>query len=198
MSRPKTKVELLEAARKGYCQLQEFINSMNSYELNTPFDFSGLENKKEAHWKRDKNLKDVIVHLYEWQELMIDFAEKIRKDPKTHATFLPPMYNWKTYGEMNLGIWSKHVKTTLTQALTSMVETHQKVLELIELFTEEELFTKKYYPAVGTSNLASYFISTTSSHYEWAVKKLKAHRKIVAALNPDTKPKPRTRTRSSK
>lgn len=34
---------------------------------------------------------------------------------------------------------------------------------------------------LGTTNLGAYFISTTSSHYDWALKKLKAHRKIVAS-----------------
>ena len=30
---------------------------------------------------------------------------------------------------------------------------------------------------VGGSTLGSYFVSTTSSHYDWAMKKLKAHKK---------------------
>lgn len=30
---------------------------------------------------------------------------------------------------------------------------------------------------VGGSTLGSYFVSCTSSHYDWAMKKLKAHQK---------------------
>ena len=27
----------------------------------------------EAHWKRDKNLRDVLVHLYEWRFLLFEW-----------------------------------------------------------------------------------------------------------------------------
>ncbi|MCI9384608.1 MAG: ClbS/DfsB family four-helix bundle protein, partial [Lachnospiraceae bacterium] len=46
----------------------------------------------------------------------------------------------------------------------------------------EELFSKGVYKWVGTSTLGSYFVSTTSSHYDWAMKKLKAHRKNCKSL----------------
>ncbi len=32
-------------------------------------DFSKDEKKEEAHWQRDKDLKDILVHLYEWIKL---------------------------------------------------------------------------------------------------------------------------------
>lgn len=56
-------------------------------------------------------------------------------------------------------------------------KSHRDVLELAETFTDEELFTKEIYKWVGGSVLGSYFVSATSSHYDWAMKKLKAHRK---------------------
>jgi hypothetical protein len=57
----------------------------------------------------------------------------------------------------------------------SMSEGHREVLKLIESFTNEELFTKKYYSWTGTTSLGSYAVSSTSSHYDWAIKKLKQH-----------------------
>lgn len=47
-------------------------------------------------------------------------------------------------------------------------------------YSDEELFTKKYFRWTGTTDLGSYFVSTLSSHYEWALKKLKEHRKRVS------------------
>ena len=49
--------------------------------------------------------------------------------------------------------------------------------------TASELKKRKTFNAglLGTTNLGAYFISTTISHYDWALKKLKAHRKIVAS-----------------
>ena len=53
------------------------------------------------------------------------------------------------------------------------------VMEALDTFSQEELFTNTYYPWVGGSCIGSYFISTTSSHYDWAMKKMKAHQKMV-------------------
>lgn len=30
---------------------------------------------KETHWIRDKNLRDVLVHLYEWHQLLLNLVE---------------------------------------------------------------------------------------------------------------------------
>ena len=56
-------------------------------------------------------------------------------------------------------------------------QSHAEVLDLAETFTNDELFSKGVYEWVGGSVLGSYFVSVTSSHYDWAIKKIKAHQK---------------------
>lgn len=175
MGRPKTKAELLTAATENYGKLNAFIGSMTEKELTAPFDFSADEKKKEAHWKRDQNLRDVLVHLYEWQQLLIKWVTSNMKGET--VPFLPEPYNWKTYAEMNVAFWKKHQATTLDEAEVLLEKTHNEVVNLAEGFSDEELFTKGIYKWVGGSTIGSYFISVTSSHYDWALKKLKAHRK---------------------
>ena len=51
--------------------------------------------------------------------------------------------------------------------------------KLKALAEEAELFEKDVFDWVGGSVLGSYFVSNTSSHYDWAMKKLKAHKKLV-------------------
>ena len=58
-------------------------------------------------------------------------------------------------------------------------KSHVEVMKLAESFSNEELFSKGIYKWVGGSSLGSYFVSVTSSHYDWAMKKLKAHRKML-------------------
>lgn len=65
MPRPKTKEELVLASKENYENLNFFISKLNEEELQTSFDFSKDQKKKEMHLKRDKNLRDVLVHLYE-------------------------------------------------------------------------------------------------------------------------------------
>lgn len=78
---------------------------------------------------------------------------------------------------MNVAIWKKHQKTSLEEAIRLLEQSHREVLELIEVFSNDELFIKGIYKWTGGTSLGSYFVSSTSSHYDWALKKLKAHRK---------------------
>ncbi|MCI8445712.1 MAG: ClbS/DfsB family four-helix bundle protein [Bacilli bacterium] len=34
------------------------------------FDVTG---KKEAHWVRDKNIRDILIHLYKWHQLFLQW-----------------------------------------------------------------------------------------------------------------------------
>ena len=58
---------------------------------------------------------------------------------------------------------------------------HDKVMALIAEFSDEALFTQQYFSWTGTTTLGSYCISATVAHYEWAIKKLKAHKKTYPA-----------------
>ena len=49
--------------------------------------------------------------------------------------------------------------------------------EKISNFSNKELFTKKYFDWTGSTSLGQYFQSSMSSHYEWAYKKIKLHKK---------------------
>jgi len=173
MGRPATKQEMISAAELGYQKLNETIKGMTPKELSEPFDFSKDEKKKEAHWKRDKNLRDVLIHLYEWHMLLINWIEANKEGE--NKPFLPEPYNWKSYGEMNVELWKKHQATSLEKAKEMTEKSHREVMRLMEGFSDEELFTKGIYKWTGTSTLGSYFISNTSGHYNWAIKKLKAH-----------------------
>ncbi len=180
MSRPRTKTDLLATATSNYEKLNTIIIGLTEKEISTSFDFLGDEKKKEAHWKRDLNLRDVLIHLYEWHQLLINWVRSNQNGD--NQPFIPTPYNWKTYGEMNLEFWQKHQSTSLEDAKAMLEKSHAEVLKLAEAFTNEELFSKGVYKWVGGSTLGSYFVSVTASHYDWAIKKLKAHKKNCAAV----------------
>jgi len=178
MARPTNKAALLYASATNFKKLNDMISGLTEKELSTPFDFSADEKKKEAHWRRDKNVRDILVHLYEWHQLTLDWVpSNLNGNPKP---LLPPPYNWKTYGEMNVEFWKKHQNTTLEEAKAMLQRSHEEIMKLAESFTDEELFTRGAYEWTGNNMLGSYFISNTSSHYDWAMKKLKAHKKNCA------------------
>lgn len=175
MGRPTTKTDLLTAATANYEKLNALISGLTEQELSTPFDFSDDMKKKEAHWKRDRNLRDILIHLYEWHQLLLNWVYSNQRGDA--RPFIPAPYNWKTYGDMNIEFWKKHQSTSLEEAKGLLQKSHAEVLELAETFTNEELFSRGVYQWAGGSTLGSYFVSTTASHYDWAMKKLKAHKK---------------------
>ena len=97
MGRPTTKSDLTRAAAENYEKLNALIASLTQEELSTPFDFSGDEKKKEAHWERDKNLRDILIHLYEWHQLLLNWVHANQNGDR--QPFIPRPYNWKTYGK---------------------------------------------------------------------------------------------------
>lgn len=163
MARATTKQDLIIAANEQFDKLWKLINSMTEEEQNDTFKFDD----------RDKNVRDVLIHLYEWHQLLLNWATANRTGET--KPFLPAPYNWKTYPAMNVELWKKHQNTPYDASKTMLIESHAKVMALIETFSNEELFTKKYFPWTGTSSLGSYCVSTTSSHYDWAMKKIKMH-----------------------
>lgn len=163
MARPTTKEALIIAADEQFKNLCGLIDSMPEEKQRAVFSFED----------RDRNLRDVLIHLYEWHQLLLNW---IRANQAGNAvSFLPAPYNWKTYPQMNVVFWEKHQTTPLDKAKSLLRESHSDVLKLIESFTNEELFTKKHFAWTGTTSLGSYCVSATSSHYDWAIKKIKKH-----------------------
>ncbi|ERI86272.1 hypothetical protein HMPREF1981_00976 [Bacteroides pyogenes F0041] len=165
MARPTTKEQLLQSSKTNFDKLFSLIDSMTQEERMLTFSFED----------RDRNIRDVLVHLYEWHQLLINWINSNLAGKNT--AFLPTPYNWKTYPQMNIAFWEKHQKTPLNKATEMLLESHTRVMALMEDFTNEELFTNKYFSWTGTTSLGSYCVSATSSHYDWAIKKVKKHYK---------------------
>jgi hypothetical protein len=176
MPRPATKTALLTAANERFDKMRKLIGDLTAAEQNAPFDF-GDNIGKESHWERDNNLRDVLIHLYEWHMLLLNWVTANQNGE--NKPFLPAPYNWKTYPEMNAELWKKHQSTPYERSREMLKDSHDKAVALIEGFSDEELFEKKHFAWTGTTSLGSYCVSVTSSHYDWAMKKIKLHMKTA-------------------
>ena len=175
MGRAATKAELIQSADSQYEKLWALISSMTPEEIAAELDYGGHSVKKEAHWDRDKNLRDMLTHLYEWHQLLLNWGNaNLAGDPQP---FLPPPYTWKTYGRMNAGFWQRHQTTSYEKAVTMLNDSHRQVMAFIESFTDSELFEKQHFAWTGATSLGAYCVSATASHYDWAIKKIKAYLK---------------------
>ncbi|MDR0542255.1 MAG: ClbS/DfsB family four-helix bundle protein [Dysgonamonadaceae bacterium] len=179
MARPTTKTDLLIAANGQFDKLWKLVDSMPEDLQNAPFAGNMAATGKESHWGRDKNLRDVLAHLYEWHQLLLNWINANQKGEQ--KPFLPEPYNWRTYPGMNIEFWKKHQATPLIDAKEMLKTSHKEVMALIETFSNEELFAEKSLPWIGNSILGGYCVSATSSHYDWAMKKIKIH---IKTYNP--------------
>ena len=173
MARATTKADLVTSANGQFEKMWKLIDTMSDERQNATFGKEMATAGKEAHWSRDKNLRDILVHLYEWHLLLLNWI-KVNSSGE-HKPFLPEPYNWKTYPTMNVEFWKKHQSTPLTEAKAKLKESHKDVMALIETFSNEELFAKGVFDWTGTSTLGAYCVSATASHYDWAIKKIKVH-----------------------
>ena len=166
MARAATKYDLIQSAEEQFAKMWKFVDSMTEEEQTAVFCFED----------RDKNIRDILIHLYEWHQLLLQW---VRSNQAGEArSFLPEPYNWKTYPEMNVGFRQKHQETPYTLAEELLRQSHADVLAMIEPFSNDELFSKKYFSWTGTTSLGSYCVSATASHYDWAMKKMKTHLKV--------------------
>ncbi|UTY30300.1 ClbS/DfsB family four-helix bundle protein [Treponema putidum] len=161
MPRPATKEDLIFASNEQFTKLCSLIDEMTDEEKSADI----LPNE------RDKNLRDVLMHLYEWHCLLLNWI-KVNTQGKP-ASFLPESYNWKTYPKMNIEFWKKHQSTPYSDAEKMFKKTHKEVTKLLDTFSNDELFSKKHFGWTGTTTLGSYCVSATSSHYDWAIKDIK-------------------------
>ncbi len=167
MARPTTKQQLIEQSEENFKKLFALINSLTADEQEKTFLFED----------RDKNIRDVLVHLYEWHQLLLNWVESNLAGKKIN--FLPEPYNWKTYPQMNVEIWKKHQNTSYQESISMLQKSHAEVMRVIDTFTSEQLFTNKFFDWTGTTSVGAYCVSATSSHYDWAMKKIKKHKKLL-------------------
>ena len=174
MANPKNKQELLASITDGYAKLCDQIAKMSDEEKVAPFDFIADPKKCGVRWQYDRCLRDLLIHLHEWQVLMREFVQNIRDGHP--RDYLPDEYR-RNYHEMDKMLVEKHQTTPLDEADRLLRHSQEEMLSLADGFTEEELFTKGFYKNTYTTTMAAYFVSVTTSPYGQAVKLLKTHQK---------------------
>ena len=168
MARPTNKDELISLGNKNYNDMFELINS---------FDKNEIVNGKIPFEDRDKNMKDILAHLHHWHTMMISWYEVGMSGE------IPEMpakgYTWKTTQDLNLEIWKMYQDKDYLSVVKLLNNSFKKVQKIINSHSDSELFTKKKYKWTGTTSLGAYFVSATSSHYDWAMKKIKKYKKAL-------------------
>ncbi len=166
MPRPKTKDELLQLSKLNYDKLLNFIESLDDSKRNREFPEGYL----------NRNSTDVLAHLHHWHLMVSDWYKTgmAGKKPDMPAKG----YTWKTLPDLNRNIWGKYKDVDYSTIRKLLDDSYRGLRSLIKKHSDQELFEKKKYPWTGSTSLAAYLISTTSSHYDWAYKLIKKATKV--------------------
>ncbi|AJH15636.1 ClbS/DfsB family four-helix bundle protein [Myroides profundi] len=161
MARPTNKTELITLSDDLFNKLISTIESLDNQHLNDNFTEESL----------NKNVRDVLMHLYEWHNMFISWYQVGMSGSKP---IMPAEgYTWKTTPELNIAINQKYQNIAVLDSIQKIKESHNAVLQIIQQHSNEELFEKKRYHWTGSTSLGAYLVSATSSHYDWALKFLK-------------------------
>lgn len=82
-------------------------------------------------------------------------------------------YTWRTVPALNIEINKLYNSKPLEFIVIDLENSFNELQEIINRHSDAELFTKKKYHWTGSTSLAAYLISATSSHYEWGLNLIK-------------------------
>lgn len=169
MARPTTRDDLVAAATAGFTKLTGFIDGLPAAAVEAEFAFED----------RDRNVRDVLWHLHTWHEMVIEW-HRVGTIEGGVPVVPAEGYTWRTLPELNQQVWQAAQSVELPDARSAFEASHARVLGLIEAHTNDELFSHGVYPWTKSTTLGAYFVSATSSHYDWAMKKLRRHKRTLS------------------
>lgn len=154
MPRPLHKQDLLQHIRRQHKKLAALIRDLSDEDLCTV--------RVTTKW----STKDVLAHLSEWSRMVLSWHEIGLQGEKPA---LPREgYNWRQIPALNQAIYEEHKNDTLEQVKEAFEASYEQMLVLAESLSEQELFERAYYSWTNNNNFATYLISASSSHYNWA------------------------------
>lgn len=167
MPRANNKKQLLEDIETEGKALEQLLASLSPAQMTQP----GIV----GEW----SVKDVLAHLLEWQCMVLKWhtAGVQGKVIPIPAEGL----NWAQIPQLNQRIYETYRDTSLADIQKQFKASHKKTLSTIQSLSDEELFTRGHYAWTKNNTLGTYFVSCTSSHYNWARTNIKRGLKAKAA-----------------
>jgi hypothetical protein len=165
MPRPTTAAALSEASQRNFAALLQLVDGFSREQRTAEFAFAD----------RDRNVRDVLAHLHHWHLMMLGWYADGSAGRPVHAP--APGHTWRTLPALNAEIWAQYQDVPLDQVREQLQASHDQLQALIGAQHDPELFTKKHYAWTGSTSLGAYLVSSTSSHYDWAITKLRKHQR---------------------
>lgn len=133
------------------------------------------KNELEGHAKETKmSVLDLVAYLIGWGELILKWNRK--KENGDPVDFPETGYKWNELGRLAQKFYADYEKLDYPDLLNKMDKTVDKILELIENNTNEELYEKPWYDKWTKGKMVQL---NTSSPYKNARSRVRKWKKTI-------------------
>ncbi len=154
MPRARTKQQLLDFGDKEYQRLTSLVDDLNEEQLTRQFVYE------------QRSCKDILAHLHAWHLLFLGWYEEGMAGGKPEKP--APGYTFKTTPALNEKLYHDYKDMPWDDVRDRFQATHEQVMGIVQQHSPADLEEKGKYAWTGTTDMASYLASATSSHYQWA------------------------------
>lgn len=159
MPRANTQTQLLEYGEAEFARLNQLVDRFS------PEEQASLEVFE------NRSIKDLLAHLDDWLQLVFNWEDAVKAGEKPQIP--APGYTWKDTPAFNEMLYQKSKNRSLMEVRQSLKAHHQEAMRRVGQYIPEEIESKALFKWTGSSSVASYYASCTSSHYVWAAGLLK-------------------------
>jgi hypothetical protein len=151
-----TKEALLKRIDQAFTELQRVTRSFDAEAAAKPLG--------ESAW----TFKDILLHIAGWEEIFVRFHHG--GEPLDQVIVMEGAeYRVTSFDAINEHLFMLNQALSLDQAKARLEETHQRLLEILEAFPEQNLH--QAHPRLSTGKAASlnwidYIAANTYEHYE--------------------------------
>lgn len=156
----KTKDDLIAEIQKERTTLDTIVQKVPSDIINVPGACD------------DWSVKDILAHIWEWQNMMIKWYEDGISGKQVHTP--KEGYTWAMVKELNHAIYEQHKNDRLEDIQKGISDCETKIIEILKKLDDQEIFEKGKFSWIGNGKFVSFVRPCTAGHYRWGRKLISA------------------------
>ncbi len=154
-----TKEALLAGIREERAKLEQKLARLSEEQMIAPM-------------MRAWSPKDILMHLVDWEQRMLDWYQAGLRGEKPEVP--APGMTWKDLAKLNKIGFERHRNLPLEQVLETAAASYRQILALAESIPAADLFVPGRYAWLGRATLAGFLNECSANHYAWARKQIRA------------------------
>ena len=168
--RVRSKEHLLETINDTWRDLWSLIDEIDASQCELRTQNDGVES-----W----SVKDIIAHLHGWHLLLLKWT---KAKPDVEIEMPAEGFKWNQTAELNQLILEKWKGVAFRSVCRRLKLSHNRVVQFVSGLSETQLLNAGSFSWTKRLPISSYIAPNTTSHYKWAIKKIKRLQKKLSEI----------------